>query len=313
MEPTVEEFSAKTKALQEAQSKYLGRVAPGYRQRWINWSGGKTQVLEMGKGPTLLLLHGGLGEAFQYGSLFSHLSERFRVLAVDRPGHGLADPIDYSGVNLLEHSVVFINDICKSEGLTKVTFLSSSMGGLWSLNYALKYPEKVHQVILLGSPAGITRNLPAALRFGTLPVLRNIIHKLMLKPTTESVQRFWKQMLVSHAEKLEQDFLEVSVASQKRNAYSWFTLIDAAMNVIGLRKYLLLGERWKDLKVPVTCIWGDEDPWAGPDLSHGIQAQTPLFKTVVIKGAGHVPWFDDLETVLKEIDKILITPPLSRE
>jgi pimeloyl-ACP methyl ester carboxylesterase len=309
MKTTARDLTDKTHVLHEAQANYLNRVAPGWKQRWVNWSGGKTQVLEMGEGPVLLFLHGGLGEAFQYGTMFNHLAKRFRVMAIDRPGHGLADPINYDGVNLLDHAAVFINDILTAEGITNVTFVATSMGGLWALHYTLKYPEKVSQVILLGSPAGVTRNLPAPLRFGTLPILRNIVHKLMLKPTAESVKGFWKQMLVHDAEKLDQDFLEACAASQARNAYSWFTLIDAAMNVAGLRKYLLLGERWRSLKVPVTCLWGDEDVWAKPDLAPAIQAMTPLFKTVVIKGAGHAPWFDDLKTILREMDHILMTAP----
>jgi pimeloyl-ACP methyl ester carboxylesterase len=49
----------------------------------------------------------------------------------------------YKGVNLLEHSVVFLDAVLKNLGLSKVTFLASSMVGLWVLNYALAHPEKV--------------------------------------------------------------------------------------------------------------------------------------------------------------------------
>lgn len=300
------ELETNTRALEAAQAQYLQRVAPGCKQRRIQWSSGTTQVLETGQGPVLLFVHGGLGEAFQYAPLFQHFAPRYRLLAVDRPGHGLADPINYDGVNLLEHSATFLRDAIDGEGLDKVTLVASSMGGLWSLNYALLHPDKVRQVILLGSPAGITRDIPPMLRLGTLPILRNIVHALMRKPTVASVRDFWKQMLVVNADKLDRDFLEASVASQARNAPSWFTLIDAAMNARGLRPYLLLGERWRSLQVPVTCIWGDQDVWARPALAAGIAAMTPLFKTIVIPNAGHVPWFDDQEAVLRAMDTVLV-------
>jgi hypothetical protein len=48
--------------------------------------------------------------------------------------------------------------------------------------------------------------------------------------------------------------------------------------VVGLRKYLLIGERWKDLRVPVTRLWGDKDIWAKSDLAKEIQAKTSFFK-----------------------------------
>src|SRR5688572_20156615 len=149
MSTTANDFKTKTQLLEEAQANYLKRVAPGYKQRWINWSGGKIQVLEMGEGQPLLFIHGGLGEAFQYGSLFPYLGKNFRVMAIDRPGHGLSDPFNYDGVNLLEHAENFIDQVLTHEKLNKVTILATSMGGLWALNFALKYPARINRIILL--------------------------------------------------------------------------------------------------------------------------------------------------------------------
>ena len=305
MERPGNEFTDKTRTLEKAQASYLNKLIPGWRQKWITWSGGKVQALQLGSGPKVLLIHGGLGEAFQYATIMKHLAERYDVVAIDRPGHGLSDPIDYHGVDLLQHAESFLNDIYESEGIEKAVILASSMGGLWAIDFALKHPSRVEKLILLGSPAGITKDLPAMLRFGTLPVLRGLIRGLMKKPTTESVRGFWKQMLVARPEKLDETFIEVSVASQARNAPSWFTLIDASMTVLGLRNYLLIGERWKQLQVPVTCLWGDKDVWAAPTIGQKIAELTPNFETVVIENAGHAPWFDDLGAVVEGIEGAL--------
>jgi pimeloyl-ACP methyl ester carboxylesterase len=261
----------------------------------------------MGSGPKVLLIHGGLGDAFQYAPIMKHLAERYDVVAVDRPGHGLSDPINYDGVDLLQHSETFLKEIYESEGIEKAGIVATSMGGLWAIDFALKHPSRVQKLVLAGSPAGITKDLPAMLRFGTLPVLRGLIRGVMRKPTTESVRGFWKQMLVARPEKLDADFIEVSVASQARNAPSWFTLIDASMTVRGLRNYLLIGERWKQLQVPVTCLWGDKDVWAAPAIGQQIAELTRHFETVVIENAGHAPWFDDLDAVVAGIEGALAT------
>jgi pimeloyl-ACP methyl ester carboxylesterase len=79
--------------LELAQAVYLERCAPGYRTRRVQWSGGSTQVIELDEGPALLLVHGGMGEALQYGSILPLLARRYRVIVVDRPGNGLADPL----------------------------------------------------------------------------------------------------------------------------------------------------------------------------------------------------------------------------
>jgi pimeloyl-ACP methyl ester carboxylesterase len=296
---------AKTQALEKAQASYLNKLVPGWRQKWITWSGGKIQALQLGNGPRVLLVHGGLGEAFQYASVMKHLADRYELLAVDRPGHGLSDPINYDGVDLLHHAETFLNDIYESEGMERAVILATSMGGLWAIDFALKHPTRVEKLVLLGSPAGITKDLPAMLRFGTLPVLRSLVRGIMRKPTTESVRGFWKQMLVARPEKLDEDFMAASVASQARNAPSWFSLIDASMTVRGLRDYLLIGERWKQLQVPVTCLWGDKDVWAAPTTGQEIAELTRHFETVVIKDAGHAPWFDDLDAVVAGIETAL--------
>lgn len=307
MEHGDSDFLEKTRTLEKAQSKFLNKVIAGYQQKWINWRGGKLQALQMGSGPKVLLIHGGLGDAFQYASIMEHLAPRYDAVAVDRPGHGLSDPINYDGVNLLQHSEMFLTDIYESEGIEKAIILATSMGGLWAIDFALKHPNRVEKLILLGSPAGITKELPAMLRFGTLPVLRGLIRGMMRRPTAESVRGFWKQMLVARPENLDADFIEASVASQARNAPSWFTLIDASMTVRGLRNYLLIGERWKQLQVPATCLWGDKDVWAAPAVGQQIAELTPSFETVVIENAGHAPWFDDLAAVVAGIEGALAT------
>jgi pimeloyl-ACP methyl ester carboxylesterase len=45
--------------LEQAQAALLARFAPDTRVRRVRWSRGETQVLELGDGPPLLLVHGG--------------------------------------------------------------------------------------------------------------------------------------------------------------------------------------------------------------------------------------------------------------
>jgi hypothetical protein len=52
--------------LSHAQARYLASELPEAKARSIEWRGGKTQLIEIGAGPPTLLIHGGLGEAFQW-------------------------------------------------------------------------------------------------------------------------------------------------------------------------------------------------------------------------------------------------------
>lgn len=289
--------------LETAQSAYLGRCAPGYRTRRVRWSGGTTQIIEMGDGPPLLLVHGGMGEAFQWGSILPALARHHRVMAVDRPGHGLADPFDYQGVDVLAHARQFLGDILDAENLPAVPIVGTSMGGLWSAVFAMDNPGRVPRLVLVGAPAGIQRKIPLQMRLGTLPVLKNLIRSAMLKPTRESTRTFWKQLMVARPESLDDDFLDVLTASQARNAPNWFTLIDSTVNLGGMKEELVLGDRWKKLSMPTTFIWGEKDAWSPPEVAEAIAATNSNIRVMRIPGAGHAVWIDSPNETVAAIEQ----------
>jgi len=82
-EPVVKALDSE---LAEAQATLLARLAPDSRISRIRWSQGETQLLELGDGPPLLLVHGGADGAFEWVPILPALARNRRVLAVDRPG-----------------------------------------------------------------------------------------------------------------------------------------------------------------------------------------------------------------------------------
>jgi pimeloyl-ACP methyl ester carboxylesterase len=116
--------------LEKAQAALLAHYAPDTRVRRVRWSQGETQLFELGEGPPLLLVHGGGDGAFDWVPILSALARNRRVLVVDRPGHGLADPFDYKGVDLLDHARTFLRDILDALDLPTVDIAANSIGGL---------------------------------------------------------------------------------------------------------------------------------------------------------------------------------------
>jgi pimeloyl-ACP methyl ester carboxylesterase len=288
-----------------AQAAWLGRFVPGHRTSRIRWSGGTTQLIEVGPeeaeaGPPLLLLHGGLGESFQWAPILAELGRQRRVLLVDRPGHGLADPFDVRGVDLMAHAAGFVRDVLDAIGVQKGSIVGSSMGGLFATAFALAHPERVERLVLQ-SPAGATRELPAMLRVVLVPGVRALIRSLMRKPTRDSVRTFWKQLLVAHVERLPDEFLDLSALSQARNAESWFALLDRTLDFRGLKTELVTAARFADLKMPAPLPWGDKDAFAAPVHGERLAARCPNLRLVRIADAGHAPWMDQPEATAKAI------------
>jgi pimeloyl-ACP methyl ester carboxylesterase len=301
---------------EKAQDALLARFAPDAQVRRIRWSGGGTQVYEVGSGPPLLYVHGGLAGAFEIAPILEALAEHHRVLAVDRPGHGLADPFDYRGVDLLAHASTFLGEVLDALELPQADFLANSMGALWSAALGLHAPHRISRLAMLGAPAGIRRGIPLPLFLLGLPLVGRVAGRhVFTNGTREGSRRFWGKILVEHPENVDDLVLDMDVANGHRNVESLLGLIGCVADVrrLGLKRELVLGERWGALTMPTLLLWGDRDPFASPAHAEAIAAQNPRIRLVRLPHAGHLPWFDEPERVVAEVDRFLGVSAPSRD
>jgi pimeloyl-ACP methyl ester carboxylesterase len=296
--------------LEEAQAALLAHYAPDTRVRRLRWSQGETQLFELGEGPPLLLVHGGGDGAFDWVPILSALARKRRVLVVDRPGHGLADPFDYKGVDLLDHARTFLRDILDALDLPTVDIAANSIGGVWATALALDEPQRVSRLVLVGAPVGVARDAPPLLRLMSLPLLGQALGRLMMRnPTRDGSRKFWGLVQVAHPERLEDALLDVDVAHTRRNLDCILSLIRCVGR--GIRGgHLVLGDRWQTLKVPTLYLGGERDIFVRPKFEKALQAiadGNPNVSLVRIPDAGHLPWLDEPERAVAEIERFLGT------
>jgi pimeloyl-ACP methyl ester carboxylesterase len=285
-----------------AQAALLARYAPRTRVRRLRWSQGETQVLELGCGPPLLLVHGGLSSVSEWVPVLPALARGHRVIAVDRPGHGLADAFDYRGVDLLAHACRFLGDIMDALGIASADVVANSVGGLWAVAYALDQPERVSKLVLAGKPAGCNRAVPMQLRLLGLPLVGQWLgRRLMSNPTRDANRKFWQEVLVARPEMLDDTLLDADVAHQRRNLDTMIGLMKCLSDVRGVRHRLILGERWEQLRMPTAFLWGERDAFGPPEEGEAIAARNPNLRVIRIPRAGHLPWIDQPDRVVSEI------------
>lgn len=108
----------------------------------INWF-----YTEEGQGEPVLFLHGGFDTCANYTSLLAELTDGFRVIAVDRRGHGkTADtdaPFDYA--LMTEELVSFARKL----GLPSFHVIGYSDGANIGLHMASRFPEMVKSLIAI--------------------------------------------------------------------------------------------------------------------------------------------------------------------
>jgi pimeloyl-ACP methyl ester carboxylesterase len=127
-----------------------GRPSREVPRTVLRLSGGRTLAYaEAGSGPPLIAIHGTLMtlEDMWLGPVPA-LSEHFRVIAVDRPGHGASARqrmIDASPWRQAE----ILHEGAAALGLERPVVLGHSFGGAVALAYAMQFPDAVAGCVAL--------------------------------------------------------------------------------------------------------------------------------------------------------------------
>jgi pimeloyl-ACP methyl ester carboxylesterase len=139
------------------------QVDSQFGSKFVTVGGIGTHYLEAGSGPALLLIHGGGAGADSWGNwkdCIPRYAPRFRVIAVDMVGFGRSDKpnpaeFDYSQAARNAHIISFIEQLA----LRPVNIIGNSMGGATALGVAMRRPELIRKMVLMGA-AGLAVDNP---------------------------------------------------------------------------------------------------------------------------------------------------------
>ena len=112
-----------------------------------------------GRGEPLLLVHGLAGSSRNWCEVLPALVERYRVIAVDLPGHAHSAPLP-RGATTADFADAAAA-VLQAEGADRALVAGHSFGGLVALRLAQRRPELVGG-LLLASPAGIASSTRTA-------------------------------------------------------------------------------------------------------------------------------------------------------
>ncbi|CAN6463697.1 unnamed protein product [Victoria cruziana] len=142
----------------------IGSGPPGSRTRWFGSTSNEPRFINTvtfdGKenSPTIVMVHGyGASQGFFFRN-FDALANHFRVIAMDQLGWGGSSRPDFTCKSTEETEEWFIDSFeewRKAKNLSNFILLGHSFGGYVAAKYALKHPEHIQHLILVG-PVGFS-------------------------------------------------------------------------------------------------------------------------------------------------------------
>jgi pimeloyl-ACP methyl ester carboxylesterase len=230
-----------------------------------------------GRGKPVILLHGWLGSWGLWQETMSFLGRYYRTYALDFWGFGESGK--KRETYAVQDFVSLVDQFMEQLGIFNAPLVGHSMGGTVSLSVAIKYPQRVSKVVVVGSPiVGSSLALPLKLAGyrGIAFMLFNMMgaFRFAVRAASPIICR-------------DERFADMMDRDLSRTTLESFLLSIASLRRTDLRP--MLGQ----IKIPAMGMYGDRDVIVHPrqwePMKKGIDhAQIERFPS-----AGHFPMLEE--------------------
>ncbi|WP_293305151.1 alpha/beta fold hydrolase [Pedobacter sp. UBA5917] len=237
------------------------------------------KYIEAGKGETLVLLHGLMGELSNWELVIEHFKDRYHVIIPILPIYDL--PILTLGVKALSR---YLHRFLKYKNLNQVVLVGNSLGGHVGLVFTVAHQEFVKALVLTGS-SGLYENA-----FGGS------------FPRRESYDYI--------KEKVEFTFYDPATATKELVDDVFKTVNDRSrvIRILTMAKSAIRHNMAKELSkitIPVSLIWGMNDKVTPPEVAEEFHQLLPNSELNWVDKCGHAPMMEHPEIFNTFLDKFL--------
>ena len=261
-------------------------ASAGFERRILGEGGERLTCFVAGRGTPLLLLHGAGDQAGSWFDVAPALAARYRVMALDLPGHGESEPL--SGPLTMSAVVAgaerALADLARDRPAIVV---GHSMGAWIATLLAHRHPELVSRIVLVNGgalppPPGSPSLLPATRAAAAALMAR------LRDPSSPPLPDWFLDDLVRRA-------------PAGPTARLLADLPDLFAN-------LLIG-RLGEVRTPVDLLWGASDGLMTVAYAESLRAQLPAARRTLVERCGHLPQIECAGRFRRLLAAVLASPP----
>jgi pimeloyl-ACP methyl ester carboxylesterase/CRP-like cAMP-binding protein len=256
-----------------------------------------------------LLIHGWSSSWYAMSPLIGLMSQRFRAIAVDLPGYGASPPFP-ERVTIPAYTDL-LADFAERVTDGPVVLVGHSMGGMISLTMALRYPELVERMVLIGPT--ISGRLSQYINLFISPI--TILERFGLGSLIVSA---FERAMVGISDRLMRpaSFAERSGITREEHLRLQADVRRPGQGRVRAECFFAMREndlsgRLSEVQAPALVLWGAEDNTV-PLRDAGVVAdEWPDADLRIIPKAGHWPHFETPDTVRRQVASYLGLPLFS--
>lgn len=237
-----------------------------------------------GLGPTLLLLHGFGSSLETWEPWVTRLGNRYRLVSVDWPGHGLTQAQQFDPS--VRANVEFVAAFSAALHLSNVIVVGNSLGGAVAWNLALQHPQNIAGLVLVDA-SGWEWSTASAQPIWLFKIIGSSalrkIDKTAFVRETLLLAYFDKSQVTTD---MVQRFVDLSRAPGHRDILDKMLVQTATGDDADVQA---TDAKLANIRIPTLIQWGANDQMVDPagasKFDHAISKST----VITYPNTGHVP------------------------
>ena len=250
-------------------------------EKFFSSGGKRIRYCDSGKGKTIVLLHGYLETSAIWDDFADRLSDSFRIIAPDIPGHGGSGM--FSDVHSMELIATLIKELVVDAGTGKFFFAGHSLGGYVALAFAEMYPELLsgyclfHSHPLADSPEALSK------RKREIDIVMKGKKDIMYP---DNVSRMFA---ASNLEKFSRQLERSKEIASSLSSEGIIAVLKGMMERPSRVEIMEKGE--------VPCLWvlGAMDNYIDPDIIRGKVKLPHNAEVQILSNSGHMGFIEEKE------------------
>ncbi|HUA34682.1 MAG TPA: alpha/beta fold hydrolase [Candidatus Binataceae bacterium] len=240
----------------------------------------KLHYHEAGKGPVLIMIHGGgpgAGGWSNYRRNIDFFAEHFRVIAPDLPGFAKSDKPKMEG-GMFAFFSKSIRDLMDALDIPRASFIGNSLGGGTTVKLALDSPDRADKLVMMGAGG----SLPIFTPVPSEGIKHLISYYMPPGPSIEKLKAFLNVMVYDSSQLTDELIKERFAASTQPEIL--------ANPIFSPSRPVLPEPLWQslnNLRQKTLLIWGRDDRTITLDNAFIMLNQIPDVRLHVFGRCGH--------------------------